>query len=708
VIKEKSKGASDSRRIEIIVLSFSAFMAVIAFKLIWLQVVQYGFYNKFASRIHTTTAKMQYGRGAIYDRNGRELAISLRYESICANPIAVRSKDVTASYLAAKLGISRHEVLQKLKKRSGFVYIKRKVKPEVAGEILDRKLPGIYSESEEQRFYPMKQLAAHVVGFAGMDNTGLDGVEKDYEKYLKGKRGSVVVYRDAKRRAISTRTKAGKGDTGADIYLTIDSSIQYSAEKELSEIAQKWNAKAGSVIVMNPNTGEIYAMANYPSYDPNNFEAYSDWVRKNRAITDIYEPGSTFKAFTMSAYINKFPLNWQREYDCENGKYVMKYRTVNDHEPYGVLDVPSIMKVSSNIGFVKMAERMNDPGALYREYVRYGFGRKTGIDLSGENAGLLRTVDKWSAVSIAAVPYGQEIAATSIQLIKAYAALANGGREVTPYVVMKAQRNGSTVFSHNGKIGGRVVGNSTREKVVKMLEAVCEKDGTGFNAQIPGYKVAGKTGTAQKHNENGRGYKPGAYVGSFIGFFPSDKPQVVTLVMLDEPKVVYYGGEIAAPIFRKVSTYAISQMKLLPDEKAMNAYAEASGREPVSNTLPDLRKKTINEASALVKNSGGIIRVIGRGNIISRQEPKPGTKLASGQKVYVYFEKSGTDSSQAVYMPNLRGLSIRKAVTILKEMGLEADCVGSGIAVSQVPGPGTAMKRGSRCTVTFVQQGGSL
>ncbi len=703
-----NKGFDSGRRIELTVLFFAACMAVIAVKLIWLQVIKYGFYREKAADIHTKTSKMQFGRGAIYDRNGRELAISIASESICANPRAVKAKESTAAYLAAKLGISRHEVLQKLRKKSGFVYIKRKVKPEIAGEILDKKIPGIYSEREEQRIYPMKQLAAHVVGFAGIDNTGLDGVERDYEKYLKGKMSSVVVYLDAKRRALSTKTKSHPGDGGADIYLTIDSSIQYSAEKELAEMAQKWKAKAGSVIVMNPNTGEIYAMANYPSYDPNNFKEYSDWVRKNRAITDIYEPGSTFKAFTMSAYINKFPFDWDKKYYCEKGKYVMKYRTVNDHEPYEELDVQSIMKYSSNIGFVKMAERMNDPGALYREYVRYGFGRKTGIDLSGENSGLLRPVDKWSAVSIAAIPYGQEIAVTSIQLAKAYAAIANGGREITPYVVMKAERNGSLLFMHKGKVGGRVVGNSTREKIVKMLESVCEKDGTGFNAQIPGYKVAGKTGTAQKHNENGKGYKSGAYVASFIGFFPSDKPQLLTLVMIDEPKVLYYGGQVAAPIFKKISTYAISQMKILPDEKALSQYADSADVQNNFKQMPDLRKKSVSEASLLLKKSDVVMRVIGKGNIVEKQEPNPGVKISPGQKVYVYTDTREKSSSQSVYMPNVKGLSIRKTVAILKELGLETECVGSGIAVSQIPGPGKAVKRGSRCTVTFMRQEGDL
>ncbi|PKL90892.1 MAG: hypothetical protein CVV21_10885 [Candidatus Goldiibacteriota bacterium HGW-Goldbacteria-1] len=701
---------SEEKRIELVLAVFVFVLGVLFVRLLFLQVIMHSALKDRADKGQMSTVKKQIGRGAIYDSTGRQLAMSIKTETICVTPRNVKHKDRAADFLSKKLGLSRQFVLSKLKSRSGFEYIKRKVPSATADEILDKKIPGVFSRTEEKRYYPYGEITAHITGFAGTDNKGLEGIEMAYEKYMKGKLGREEIRVDAKRRPILIgNKKIKKGERGADIYTTIDGNIQYAAYRQLEETVNKSRAKSGSIIVMNPETGAIYAAVNYPSYDPNTPSTANADKKRNRIITDMYEPGSTFKIFTMAAYLEKFPNSDDEKTYCGMGKEVFKIgkynRTIHDHEKHGDLTATEIIKVSSNIGTVKLAMKLK-PADLYQEYLAYGFGSKTGIDLPGEVTGLLRNANKWDKVSITSVPYGQEVAVSSLQLVRAYAAIANGGKLVTPYLIEKIQKNGRTVYRHKIKKQDGPATGSRREKLVSMLEAVMEKDGSGKKAAVAGYRVAGKTGTAQKHKTDGKGYAANKYVASFIGFMPADNPKTVTLVTIDEPEgFIYYGGDLAGPIFRNLNTMMASYFKVLPDE-TVTAQVTESGDNFQTAKMPRIKDKTFNEAKLLLAEEKIKYQRHGFGKVVIAQEPEPGEKMVSGKYAQIFLGDENNDNKEKTYMPNVKGMTVRRAMEVLRLYGLNAKCSGSGFAVSQDPKPGVAMKKGAVCTVSFDMRDG--
>lgn len=706
----KQESFSAEKRIELVLTVFVFILGVLFIRLLFLQVVMHSSLKNRAEKGQMSTVKKQIGRGAIYDRSGRQLAMSVKTETICVTPRNVKNKDQAADFLSKKLGLSRQYVLSKLKSRSGFEYIKRKVPAVIADEILDKKIPGVFSQSEEKRYYPYGEITAHITGFAGTDNKGLEGIEMAYEKYMRGKLGREEIRVDAKRRPILIGSrKIKKGERGADVTTTIDGNIQYAAYRELEATVKKARAKSGSVIVMNPETGAIYAAVNYPSYDPNTPSTASADKKRNRIITDMYEPGSTFKIFTMSAYLKKFPNSEDEITYCGMGKEVFqigKYqRTVHDHEKHGNLTHNEIIKVSSNIGTVKLAMKLK-PEDLYKEYLAYGFNSKTGIDMPGEVAGLIRDLSKWDKVSMTSVPYGQEVAVSSLQLARAYAAIANGGKLVTPYLIEKIEKNGRTIYRHKVKKQDGPATGKRREKLVAMLEAVMEKDGSGKKAAVAGYRVAGKTGTAQKHRTDGKGYAANKYVASFIGFMPADKPETVTLVTIDEPEgYVYFGGDLAGPIFRNLNTMMASYFKVLPSETLA---ADAEGGDAARETakMPSIKKKTFAEAKAALSAEKIKYQSHGFGKMVIAQEPAPGETLGFGKYAQVFLGDETRADNEKTYMPNVKGMTVRRAMEVLRLYGLKAKCTGSGFAVSQEPRPGVALKKGAICTVNFMMKDG--
>jgi len=689
-------------RIELIYFLFTAVLAVFAFQLVILQVFQYGRFRDMAQKQHLETVKQQIGRGTIFTCDGKKLAMSIKAYSICANPGEIKNRYAVADYLSKQLGISRVEISAKLNTKKAFVYIDRKVDMDRASAIVDKDIAGVFPLMEEKRYYPLQENGANIVGFTGIDGNGLEGLEQSYEKYLRGKVGSMLVKRDVKGRPIMTDTvEIKKAEAGGDLYLTIDSNIQYYAQQELKTAVEKYKGKKGILVSMNPKTGAIYAMANYPTFNPNDFNRYPPEERKNRAVTDIFEPGSTFKIFTMSAVLKDRPETYNEKVFCGNGKQLFFDRYVHDHEKHGWLTVPEVIKFSSNIGMVELAMRVKQE-KLYEEYSGFGFGKPTGSDLPGEVSGILRPVSQWDNSTISSIPYGQEVAVTAMQLARAYSAIANGGYMITPYIVEKVVKNGSVVYSHRDSQKVKVVDDATREKLIKMLEMVVEKDGTGKKAAMIGYQVAGKTGTAQKRNANGKGYASDKYVCSFVGFVPASDPDIVTLVVVDEPSAIWaFGGDVAAPAFRNLSNEMISYLHVVPVSGAMAAAGALTPTAGGRIKMPDFYMKQFTEAKRSLSMNSIKLEKIGYGKTVIMQEPAASAEIRSGETASVYLADKDAKEGLRIYMPDLKGFSIRKAIEILKVYGIKAKCVGSGTAVGQDPKPGVAVKKGSECSVSF-------
>lgn len=694
-------------RIEIIYFAFTAVFVVFAFQLVILQVFQYGKFRDLAQKQHLETVKQQIGRGSIFTADGKKLAMSIKAYSVCANPGEIKNRAAVADYLSKKLGISRAEIFSKLNTKKAFVYIDRKVDIDKATSIFDRDIPGVFPLVEEKRYYPLQENGANLVGFTGIDGNGLEGLEGSFEKYLRGKVGFMLVKRDVKGRPIMTDTvQVKKAEAGGDLYLTIDSNIQYYAQQELKTAVEKYKGKTGMLVSLNPNTGAIYAMANYPTFNPNDFNRYPAELRKNRTVTDVFEPGSTFKIFTMAAILKDRPDAYNDRVFCGNGKMAFGDRWVHDNEKHGWLTVPDVIKFSSNIGMVELAMKLSRD-RLYDEYSAFGFGKETGSDLPGEVGGILRPVSQWDDSTMSSIPYGQEVAVTAVQLARAYAAVANGGYLITPYIVDRVVKNGSVVYTHPQPQKVKILDDATREKLIKMLEMVVEKDGTGKKAAMAGYQVAGKTGTAQKHNPNGKGYATNKYVCSFIGFVPAEDPQILTLVVVNEPAAIWaFGGDVAAPAFKNLSGDMISYLHVAPVTGAKTSPQNAAAETTVK--MADFYMKQFTEAKRALSAASIKLEKIGYGKTIIMQKPAANTEMKTGDTAVVYLADTDAKEGLRIYMPDLKGLTIRNAIEILKVYGLNVKCVGSGTAVSQQPNPGVAVKKGSECTVSFELQGRPL
>jgi len=680
----------------LIILGFIAI-----FRIVNLQIIDYSFYKDKARRMHLSTIKQQIGRGSIYDRNKKILAESVKTQTIYICPREIKDKNEVLKVLSENLSIPKDVLIKKITTKKYFEYIKRKVDPVIAEKILSKKLKGVYAQSEEKRFYPMGETCVHVVGISGMDNTGLEGVEYKYEKYLHGKIGRIQIKRDAFGRPIMIDSvEIKKAEKGADLYLTIDSNLQYAAYNELKQTVEKFKAHSGTVIIMNPNTGEIYAMVNYPSYDPYHFASYEKKITRNKAITDIYEPGSTFKIFTMSAFLKEFKDGEQYKVFCGNGEYEYFGRKIHDHEKHGWLTATEIIKYSSNIGIVNLGLKVGQE-RLYNEYNKFGFGKETGIDLPGEAKGILRHYKKWDNTSLTSIPYGQEVAVTSIQLAKAYSIIANGGYDIIPYIVEKIVKDNKVIYSASGKKLSKILGETERLKLVNMLKSVTEKDGSGKKAAISDYFVAGKTGTAQKHNPDGKGYAQGKYIASFIGFLPADKPEVLTLVTIDEPKIIYFGSEVAAPAFRNLTSLAISVLKITPDKTYV---VQKEENKDITIEMPDFILKDVKVAKKFLTDEKFNFKILGKGQKIVAQIPQAGKKIKKEDTVYFISGEATSKDEIQIYMPDITGLPIRTTIEVLGSIGIKAKCNGSGLAVSQDPKPGTVVKKGQICIINFVMK----
>ncbi len=520
--------------------------------LLYIQIFRSTHLADLAQRQHEHLVSIDPKRGTIYDRNLRPLAINLPVYSLFANPRTLRKQhdpDHIINELAAIIKMDPVLLKKKVDKDKYFVWLQRKLPQSVYEAVKKKKFPGIGFVKESKRFYPNKILAAHLVGFAGMDNNGLEGLERDYDRFLKGKEGSSIILRDAHQRELLLDKDYVPAVDGFDLVLTIDETIQYIAERALDKMYHKYNAKGASIIVMDPKTGEILAFANRPTYnleDPGKSSAES---RTNRAIVYTYEPGSVFKIVAAAAALQEQVVKETDIIDCEHGAYRVANHTLHDHEPEGNLTFKQVIERSSNIGTVKVAQRLG-PARVYSYAHRFRFGIKTGIDLPGEAKGNLKLVKSWSKTSIGAIPIGQEVTVTALQLVSAISAIANDGVYMRPFVVRYVKDvHNQIIQEHKPQILDRIMTKQTSKRLHAILQGVVD-NGTAKKAQIKGVSVAGKTGTAQK--VVGGKYSHSNFYANFIGFAPVENPRLACVVVFDEPHPVYYGGLVAAPVFKEV------------------------------------------------------------------------------------------------------------------------------------------------------------
>ena len=544
------------RRIKLLVVGFALVFAGIFARAVWIQVVRAPALAAMASQQHKETIEIPAARGTIYDRLGEPLAIGEQATTVYADPATVLNPQRVAVKAASSLGLNANTLYPELRDRTKrFVYIERKADPIAAASLKRLGLAGVGFYPEERRTYPQGTVAAHVVGYAGTDNRGLEGLERSLDSRLTGRPGYEIVTRDANGRPVDV-VGSRQERPGQNVVLTLDHQLQANAEQRLAQAMHEWDAKGATAIVMDTKTGAILTMASAPTFDANKFSIAPEDARRNRAVTDVYEPGSTFKIVTIAAALEDGIVSPLSKFTLAPTIQVAD-RVIHEAHIRGTetMTVRQILAESSNVGTITIAERLGG-GELASWVDRFGFGKTTGVDYPGESAGMVLPFDKWSGSTIGTVPIGQGIAVTPLQMVSAYAAIGGGGILPKPYLVEKI---GGHRVKH--KAGIRVVSAKTAERMMSMFRSVVV-EGTGTQAAIPGYTVAGKTGTAQKA-ENGRYVSK--YVASFVGLVPARKPRLAILVMVDEPHGQIYGGVVAAPIFRDIARFALQYLEIPPD-----------------------------------------------------------------------------------------------------------------------------------------------
>ncbi|MGE5258955.1 MAG: peptidoglycan D,D-transpeptidase FtsI family protein [Hyphomicrobiales bacterium] len=550
-------------RIWIVGLAFVASFGVIGGKALWLQVYDGSWLSRKASGQIEDSLKTVGKRGTIFDRRGREMALSIDVTSIAVRPHQVKDVEGTVKELARALKKKPYEIRERLTASKPFVWIKRQATPKETEAVRQLRLPGVEFVAESNRFYPNRSLAAHVLGFTGLDGKGLEGIEYFYDRDLQGADTSVKVLKDAHGNGFQSDLPPDEEGAGKNIVLTIDQNIQFITEAALTEAVESTRARSGMALVMEPRTGAMLALALAPTFNPNAYEEFKKPLWRNRSITDPFEPGSTLKIFVAAAALEFTHLSPTTTFNCENGAYRIGKYTVHDIHRYGVLTLQDIIRFSSNIGAAKIGEKVG-PEKLYQTLRLFGFGQKTGIDNAAETPGLLMPPKNWADIDTAAISFGHGVSVSAIQLITAVSAIANDGVLVKPRLVQAVtDRQGQILRQFPPEDIRRVVSPQTARTLKDILQTVMLPGGTGVNASLEGYTACGKTGTARKVDETGQ-YSNERHVASFIGFAPVERPQVAVLVVIDEPKGQIYGGAIAAPVFKKITQTTLNYLNIPP------------------------------------------------------------------------------------------------------------------------------------------------
>ena len=567
-------------RVFLVGLAFIVLFAVIGAKAVHLQVYRSPWLAQKASSQYEQSLKSNGKRGTVYDRNLREMAVTIDVTSIGARPSMIKQPAAASRKLAKILKADRRYILKKLKSKGPFVWIKRQASPKETAAVKSLNLDGIEFVPERNRFYPNKTLASQAVGFTGLDGYGLEGIEFSYDDFLRGSASKHKVFKDALGKVFNEEQAAGSHSGGRNIILTIDRAVQYIAESALEEAVKEYSARSGMAIVMEPQTGAVLAMAHVPLFNPNSYTDFNKELWRNRAITDPFEPGSTVKIFSAAAAIESGNIRAHDIFYCENGAYKIGRNVVHDIKKHGWLSLQQIIKYSSNIGAVKVSEKIGAK-RLYTMFRKFGFGTKTGIDSPGESAGSLAHYKKWTSVDTGAIAFGYGLSVSAIQLVTAASAIANDGILMKPYLVQAiTDQSGQPLKQFQPQVVRRVLSKKTARTVKVIMKTVTTKGGTGVNAALDGYAVFGKTGTARKLDRNGT-YSNDRHMASFVGFTPADDPKLAILVLIDEPQGKYYGGTVAAPVFRRIARETLNYLNIPPNSGvkrfATSRRIEASG-----------------------------------------------------------------------------------------------------------------------------------
>ena len=660
-------------------------MAAIFGRVAYLQLFRHSEYLSRAAKQQRKKIDIAPKRGVIYDRNMRPLAMSIPVQSAFAIPSEVKDVEMAARLLSGVFGISAEEIRQELESENTFVWIKRKLSPDKVEAIQSLNLKGIYLQEENQRYYPKREMAAHVLGFVNVDEKGLGGIEEKYDDLIRSKAEKVVVMTDGRQRWYDGGE--AQRDHGANVVLTLDERIQYIAERELAAAIEKTHAPAGSVIVQDPNSGAILALANWPKFNPNAATNSPDEARMNRAISAIYEPGSTFKLITLVAAFDQRLIRADEVFDCENGSVTVAGHLIHDHKRYGMLTVADILANSSDVGAIKIALRLGSP--RFFDYIRgFGFGTPTGVDLPGESRGLLHRLEHWGSYSIASVSMGQEVGVTPLQVVTAVSALANGGLLYRPHVLQEMM-HGDQRLPLEGTPGidepRRVVRSETAATLRRLMEGVI-LHGTGKAARLDGWTVGGKTGTAQKIDPATGRYSPKNVIASFAGFAPINNPAVTILVTIDSPGgYPHDGATVAAPVFKRIAE------QVLP-------YLDVAQDVPLS---PQLMQTAYN---AKRDTDEGALDDLAPIDFSAQPEPaEDGVKTDSAKTTLQKLPEvmMAVDEGGDIAVPDFAGKTMREVTESCLKLGLNPVLVGSNLALQQVPAAGTKARRGTKVTVQF-------
>jgi cell division protein FtsI (penicillin-binding protein 3) len=647
-------------------------MAGLVVQLYHLQIIDYRDLLVRAQRQQQHVIEVAPKRGEIFDCQMNPLAMSLAVDSVFAVPSEIPDPKMVAGLLGPVLGLDAHDLLGRITNSRSFCWAKRKVTAEEANRVRDLNLKGIYFQQESKRFYPKGDLAAHIVGYVGLDDKGLAGLEYGMDDIIRGRPGRVLLATDARRK--SFQSTEWPGQPGKNLVLTLDEKIQYIAEKALAEAVEKWKAAGGVAIVQNPNTGEILAIVSQPTYDPNDFAKSPPEALQNRGLSWVYEPGSTFKLVTVAAVLEEKLADPDEVINCQQGSILLAGHVIHDHKSFASLTVRDVVAKSSDVGAIKLGLRLGAP-RLYKYIRGFGFGEKTEVELPGEERGLLKPPSRWSGISIGEISMGQEVGVTAIQLVTAYSAVANGGVLFEPRLVHDLFL-GQAHDAMPPVPGHRVISERTANLMKQILAGVMER-GTGQTAQLTGYSSAGKTGTAQKVDPSGA-YSKSHYVASFVGFAPLGKPAVTILVAIDSPVGAIYGAEVAAPVFKSIAEQTLGYVNVPQDTpsrwpqiaSAMPAGIPGQKLGDLAGHLPKGSEHL--QAAASPVQPASFLRVEQTG-VSTDREPE----AATTPRTVVM------DNGPLVTIPDFSGLAARSVAQECQKLGLELSLLGSGLAVEQ-------------------------
>jgi len=653
-------------RTRLFALVLVVWASVVVGRLVQVQIAQGSRYRARAQRQQERRIEIKGSRGSILDREGRELAVSVEASSVYAIPDDVTDAHAAALALAPLVGMTPAEVQERLKSERGFVWIRRQVDTDAGARVLALKLAGVHIVPEPKRFYPKGRLAGAVLGFVGTDDAGLAGLEHLYDKTIRGKPGEIVALTDARRsRYGEAETESSRpAQEGASLVLSLDSGVQFAAERELDAAMTEHRAKSGSVVVLDPWNGEILAMASWPEVDPNDFARTPPEGRRNHAIADSYEPGSTFKIVTGSLAVDESVVTLDEIIDTGDGTIRIANTTIQeaDHHRYGALTLGGVLEHSSNIGIIRVGMRLGAK-RLYDGARSFGVGQPTGVDLPGENSGIFRPLARWSALSNAEISMGQEVSLNALQLARIGAVIANGGRLVQPHIVTKILEPGGRVRAIASPEPVRVVSESTARSLSNIMVGVVERGNSG-KAAIPGFSVAGKTGTAQKAGMGG--YLPGHHIPNFVGFAPAEAPRCVAVVVLEEPQGKYYAADVAAPLFSRVMSQTLGILRVAPREQRVPAMVLAEAPPAVPAFAP------------------GVVPAARRADRVAPPMP------------------DGEDRT-----PSTLGMTARQALAVFARFGVLARLQGTGFVVAQDPPVGSPIRPGSVHTLFLADSAGT-